>query len=122
MVITLEGELGSGKTTLARALCTGLGVFVLGAVTSPTFSVIQHYDAPKGPVMHVDLYRLKSVAELDDLGWDEMVASAAVLLVEWPARAMHTLPRDAIGIVLSHDGENPERRLLKVNANGAVRA
>lgn len=114
VVITLEGDLGAGKTTLARALCAGIGVGDLGAVTSPTFSLVQQYPAPGGPVVHVDLYRLRSDAELEALGWDELVATAAVLLVEWPERAAHTLPADAIGITLSHDPDDATRRLLRV--------
>lgn len=113
-VITLEGDLGAGKTTLARALCEGIGVEQLEAVTSPTFSLVQQYAAPHGPVVHVDLYRLKSDAELEALGWDELVASAAVLLVEWPEPAAHTLPADTIAITLAHDLDAPDRRLLRV--------
>jgi len=69
-VITLEGDLGTGKTTLARALCAGLGVLALDAVTSPTFSLVQQYAAPRGPIVHVDLYRLKGPSDLEALGWD----------------------------------------------------
>lgn len=113
-VITLAGDLGAGKTTLARALCAGLGVLALDEVTSPTFSLVQQYAAPRGPIVHVDLYRLRSDAELEALGWDELVDTAPVLLIEWPERAMHTLPTDTIGITLSHDPENLNRRLLRV--------
>lgn len=116
VVLTFEGDLGAGKTTLARALCAGLGVTALDAVTSPTFSLVQYYDAPRGPVVHVDLYRLRSRAELDALGWDEIVDTAPVLLIEWPERALETLPSDTIAITLSHDPENSARRLLKVQA------
>jgi tRNA threonylcarbamoyl adenosine modification protein YjeE len=112
--IALEGDLGAGKTTLVRALCAGLGVVSLDDVTSPTFSLVQHYEAPRGPVVHVDLYRLRHRAELDALGWEEIVDQAPVLLVEWPDRAANTLPRDTITVTLAHDPDNPERRLLKV--------
>jgi len=118
-VITLEGDLGAGKTTLARALCAGLGVGDLSVVTSPTFSLVQQYEAPRGPVVHVDLYRLRSTAELDALGWDEIVETSPVLLVEWPDRARHTLPRDTIGIVLERHPTDDERRLLRVLMPGA---
>lgn len=113
-VVTLAGDLGAGKTTLARALCAGLGVQNLDAVTSPTFSLVQQYDSPPGTVVHVDLYRLRSDAELDALGWDELVAAASVLLVEWPERAMLRLPSMIIGITLAHDPSDPQRRLLRV--------
>ena len=115
-VITLAGDLGAGKTTLARALCAGLGVTNLAEVTSPTFSLIQQYAAPRGPITHVDLYRLRSDAELDALGWDELVATAPVLLIEWPERATATLPRDTIAISLTHDPLDAERRSLRIHA------
>lgn len=115
-VITLAGDLGAGKTTLARALCAGLGVTNLEEVTSPTFSLIQQYSAPRGPITHVDLYRLRSDAELDALGWDELVATAPVLLIEWPERATATLPRDTIAISLTHDPLDAERRSLRIQA------
>lgn len=113
-VITLEGDLGAGKTTLARAICAGLGVADVHSVTSPTFSLVQQYEAPAGPIVHVDLYRLRSEAELDALGWDELVTTAPVLLVEWPERAAHTLPPGRIGICLSHDADVPDRRVLRI--------
>lgn len=116
VVITLSGDLGAGKTTLARALCAGLGVTNLDEVTSPTFSLVQQYDAPRGPITHVDLYRLRSDAELDALGWDELVATAPVLLIEWPERAAATLPRDTIAISLTHDPADSERRNLRIHA------
>jgi len=121
-VITLEGDLGTGKTTLARALCAGLGVLALDAVTSPTFSLVQQYAAPRGPIVHVDLYRLKGPSDLEALGWDELVDQSPVLLVEWPDRAAKMLPSDTIGISLAHDPDHPGRRLLKVHApRGGVR-
>jgi len=113
-VITLEGDLGAGKTTLARALCAGIGVRDLTAVTSPTFALIQQYEAPRGPVVHADLYRLRTDAELEALGWDEIVHHAPVLLVEWPERALPSLPSSRIGIVLEHDPVNADRRTLRV--------
>ena len=115
-VITLEGDLGVGKTTLVRAICVGIGVESIEAVTSPTFSIIQQYVAPSGPVVHADLYRLRSDAELEMLGWEELVSGAPVLLVEWPDRAVNTLPRDTIHVVLGHDPENTDRRLLRIHA------
>ncbi|WP_373068874.1 tRNA (adenosine(37)-N6)-threonylcarbamoyltransferase complex ATPase subunit type 1 TsaE [Gemmatimonas sp.] len=116
VVIAFEGDLGAGKTTLVRAICVGIGVAAIEAVTSPTFSIIQQYNAPGGPVVHADLYRLRSDTELEMLGWDELVEHAPVLLVEWPDRAVNTLPRDTIHVVLGHDHENADRRLLRIHA------
>jgi tRNA threonylcarbamoyl adenosine modification protein YjeE len=87
----------------------------MAMVTSPTFALIQQYEAESGSVTHVDLYRLRSAAEIDTLGWDELVDTASVLLVEWPDRAGGALPPDAIAIELRHDPEHPDRRLLRVS-------
>lgn len=113
-VVTFSGELGAGKTTLVRAVCEGLGVTDPNLVTSPTFALIQQYPAPSGTVVHADLYRLKSDAELDGLGWDEIVANASVLLIEWPERAAETLPAKAIHVELNHDPDHEDRRRLSV--------
>jgi tRNA threonylcarbamoyl adenosine modification protein YjeE len=114
VVVTLSGDLGAGKTTLVRALCAGFGVTALEQVTSPTFGLVQEYAAPKGPVVHVDLYRLRHPRDLDALGWDEIVATAPVLLVEWPELALETLPAGTIDLHLAHDDAYPERRRLQV--------
>lgn len=114
-VVTLKGELGAGKTTLVRAICTGAGVTDVASVTSPTFALVHQYDAAGGPVVHADLYRLRSASELDALGWDEIVTTAPLLLIEWPERAAASLPTDTIEITLSHDNANPDRRLLRVS-------
>ncbi|MEP6831972.1 MAG: tRNA (adenosine(37)-N6)-threonylcarbamoyltransferase complex ATPase subunit type 1 TsaE [Gemmatimonas sp.] len=101
-VITLAGDLGTGKTTLARALCKGFGVLDVHAVTSPTFAILQEYPAPGFSVGHADLYRLKNDAELDALGWDEIVDSARVLIVEWPERATRPWPKGTVHISLAY--------------------
>ena len=82
-VIALSGELGAGKTTLARAILSGLGLAT--EAPSPSFAIVQPYAPPETnlPVLHVDLYRIKSPAELDELGLDEARGDHA-LLIEWP--------------------------------------
>lgn len=82
-VIALSGPLGSGKTTLVRGFLAGLGHD--GEVPSPSFAIVQPYETLDPPAWHVDLYRLESSAELEELGLD--AAGDAVLLVEWPERA-----------------------------------
>jgi tRNA threonylcarbamoyladenosine biosynthesis protein TsaE len=85
-VIGLSGELGAGKTTLVQAICRGLGARVLA--TSPTYALVHHYDASGGrAVYHVDCYRLRTPADAQDLGFDDMVREGAILLIEWPERA-----------------------------------
>ena len=81
--ITLSGGLGAGKTTLARGFLEGLGHD--GEVPSPSFALVQPYEMLDPPVWHVDLYRLESADEVEELGLD--AAEEGVLLVEWPERA-----------------------------------
>src|SRR5881409_3222880 len=85
-VIGLSGELGTGKTTLVQAICRGLGA--RGLATSPTYALVHEYRTPDGRVVyHVDCYRLRSPAEAQDLGFDDMVRDGAIVLIEWPERA-----------------------------------
>lgn len=110
LVITLDGDLGAGKTTLARAICTGFGV--QDDVTSPTFAIVHVYEAPKSPVYHIDLYRLDGPRDLQNIGWDDLVQSDALLLIEWPGRAGELLPIDHLPIQLRHVEADPDRRVL----------
>lgn len=110
LVITLDGDLGAGKTTLARAICAGFGV--RDEVTSPTFAIVHSYDAPKSPVYHVDLYRLDGPRDLQNIGWDDLVQSDALLIVEWPDRAGDLLPSSRVPIQLRHLEGSPDRRVL----------
>jgi tRNA threonylcarbamoyladenosine biosynthesis protein TsaE len=105
-VIELRGELGAGKTALAKCIISNLA----GAdveVTSPTFNIVQLYDTPFFTVWHFDLYRLKSPHELVEIGLDEAL-DGGVSLIEWPEVASHLLPKDRVVINLSC-GKNDER-------------
>ena len=105
--VALWGDLGTGKTTLARAILTALGV--TGEVPSPTFTIVQSYETPNLLVSHYDLYRLKSAREMDELGLDDALDQGAVL-VEWPGRAPEALPPDTLHVRLSLDqGERSAR-------------
>ncbi|HKH94554.1 MAG TPA: tRNA (adenosine(37)-N6)-threonylcarbamoyltransferase complex ATPase subunit type 1 TsaE [Gemmatimonadaceae bacterium] len=110
LVVTLSGELGAGKTTLVQAICEGYGV--TAEVTSPTFALVQEYDAPRSTVYHLDLYRLERPDQLDALAWDEILSARALVLVEWADRATERLPRGRITLSLQHLPDDPERRLL----------
>ena len=110
LVVTLSGDLGSGKTTLVQAICEGYGVSV--SVTSPTFALVHEYSAPSSTVYHLDLYRLRSPVELEQLGWDEIVRATALVLVEWPERAGELLPPAHVPLALEHAPGHPDRRLL----------
>lgn len=113
-VITLRGDLGTGKTTLARALCRGLGVLDANGVTSPTFAIIQEYPSARGSITHADLYRLKGDAELDALGWDEIVESADALIVEWPERCTRPWPAGTVHIQLAYGATGFDTRAATV--------
>ena len=97
-VVTLSGPLGAGKTSIARGLLAALGLEE--EAPSPTFSIVQPYEPPETrlPVMHVDLYRIEHVEELDELGLDE-ARGDSVLLIEWPERAPGRWP-DALALTL----------------------
>lgn len=83
-VVALTGGLGTGKTTLARAIIDALGH--AGEVPSPTFTIVETYDALDPPLVHADFYRLKSPAEAEEIGLDDYRQGAA-LLAEWPDHA-----------------------------------
>lgn len=102
-VITLQGDLGMGKTSIARGLLAALGL--AGEAPSPSFAIVQPYDPPEVrlPVLHVDLYRIDDPAELDELGLDEAL-SDALLLVEWPERAPGHWPQ-ALALTLTAAAE-----------------
>lgn len=110
LVIALRGDLGAGKTTLVQAICRGYGV--TQPVTSPTFALVHEYASPSTPVYHLDLYRLRSQAELEGLGWDDLVSANALVLIEWPERAGSLLPSGHVPIALEHLPGAEDRRIL----------
>ena len=109
LVVTLTGELGAGKTTLAQAICRGYGV--RDEVTSPTYSIVQEYESDRTPVYHLDLYRLRGPEELANIGWDDVIVADALVLIEWPERAGAYLPPH-VPIRLAHDPAHADHRLL----------
>lgn len=119
MLITVAGDLGAGKTTLVRALCTGYGV--TDEVTSPTFALVHRYEAPRGAVFHLDLYRLNGPDDLVNIGWDDILSEHAIVIVEWPERAGESLPRNHIPIRLEHLPAQPDRRLLYAGGHVGAR-
>lgn len=110
LLITLTGELGTGKTTLVQSICAGYGV--VEEVTSPTYALVHQYSAPKSAVFHIDLYRIESPEQLTNIGWDEIVAARALVLVEWPERAGTRLPENHLPIDLDYLPNDPSRRIL----------
>jgi tRNA threonylcarbamoyl adenosine modification protein YjeE len=96
-VVTLSGDLGSGKTTFARTLIRYLAGDAELEVPSPTFTLMQAYDLPRFPLVHVDLYRVAEASEFPELGFEEL-PEGAVVLVEWPERAHGMLPENRFDI------------------------
>ena len=98
-VLTFEGEIGAGKTTLIKEICRQLGV--IDEVSSPTFALVHEYQAGAGvPVYHADLYRLRSIEEALDIGISSYLDSGQWCLVEWPALIEPLLPADCCRIKL----------------------
>lgn len=89
-IVYLQGELGAGKTTLARGILRGLGY--QDKVRSPTYSLVEPYRVEQGVVYHLDLYRLTDPEEIEWLGLRDMLSGASLLLVEWPQRGAGELP------------------------------
>jgi tRNA threonylcarbamoyl adenosine modification protein YjeE len=105
--IALKGDLGAGKTTLARAILRACGVD--GEVPSPSFTLVQEYETARLMIVHCDLYRIVDCRELDELGLEEGLQDGA-LLIEWPERAPSRLPGDELWIEMEIAGES-ERRM-----------
>jgi len=101
LLLGLSGELGSGKTTLARALLRALGV--TGTIRSPTFTLVEPYETRAGVVHHLDLYRLKpGGAELETLGYRDIRAQPGLVIVEWPERGGAALGAPDLVLTLEH--------------------
>jgi tRNA threonylcarbamoyladenosine biosynthesis protein TsaE len=108
-VVWLEGELGAGKTTLVRALAAARGAAL--AATSPTFNLVHRYDGPRGPVFHVDCYRLRTPDEAAELHWEDMETTGDLLLVEWPERGGSWVAPPMVRIRLDHVADIDRRRV-----------
>ena len=109
--VILEGELGAGKSELARGIARGLGV--TETVTSPSFTILNVYESGRCPLYHFDWYRLESEEELYDLGMDEYLGGDGIAVVEWAERCPDAVPEDCIRIRLEATGE--ETRRITVN-------
>lgn len=116
--LALSGDLGAGKSVLARAIARGAGV--TAAMPSPTFNLLFRYETGNVAVVHIDLYRLERPDQVWDLGWRELGAGLEIVIVEWPERAASLLPPDRWEIHLEHAGETLRR--VRWSALGATAA
>lgn len=122
LVIGIEGELGAGKTTLVGGILAALGV--TGAIRSPTYTLIEPYEAAGLQLYHIDLYRLNSAREVEALGIRDLLDARAVLLIEWPSRGAGALPTEDLSVAIEYQGPNAaggaQRRLLMAQAHSSA--
>ena len=115
LIIALFGDLGSGKTAFVQGLAKGLEVPDKYYITSPTFTLINEYPG-RLPLMHVDLYRLDSIADLEDIGLEERLYDKAVIAIEWADKLSDSLP--ARHLVVTMDIIDDNSRTLSLDATG----
>jgi tRNA threonylcarbamoyladenosine biosynthesis protein TsaE len=116
-VVHLRGELGAGKTTCVRSLLRALGV--TGLVRSPTYALVETYSLDALTCVHVDLYRLQTLTEVDELGLRDLVGPGHLLLVEWPERGGAAVPPADLDLALQYAGEGRQARLRAATAVGS---
>lgn len=112
LIITLQGELGAGKTTLVSGLLAAFGH--LGSVRSPTYTLIEPYDLAGRQLYHLDLYRLTEPLQLEELGIRDMLQPGAIVLVEWPERAGQLLGKPDLQVQLAYPASGSEGRQLQL--------
>jgi tRNA threonylcarbamoyl adenosine modification protein YjeE len=116
VVFALRGELGAGKSVLARAVARGAGV--TAAMPSPTFNLLFRYETARGvTVSHLDLYRLETADEVWELGWRELGDGNEIVLLEWPERAEELLPQRRWDITLTSGTSDDTRTVTALPVN-----
>lgn len=110
-VYAFYGKMGAGKTTFIKAVCEALGV--TDVVNSPTFAIVNEYDCEQFPIYHFDFYRIKSVEEVYDLGYEDYFYGNGICLIEWPELVESLLPEDAIHVNITVNDD--DSRLLTIS-------
>ena len=116
MVVTLQGELGTGKTTFVRGLLRARGI--RGAVKSPTYTLVEHYSISSLYFYHFDFYRFTNPNEWDSAGMSDYFRDDAVCLVEWPERVGDRLPKPDLALSLSYEDEGRDVVAVAHTADG----
>lgn len=114
-IITLDGDLGAGKTAFARGLLRGLGY--TGSVTSPTFAIANEYETAFAPVAHFDMYRILSAEALWELGFDDYLDGARIVLIEWSQNIVNALPPQYKTVCIAYGGA-PDSRVITIGEVG----
>lgn len=109
-VIALIGDLGTGKTTLTKAIAEGLGV--KDVITSPTFNIVKQYESGRLPLYHFDVYRIGDIDEMYELGYEEYFYGNGVCVIEWADIIEELIPQDAVTIEIEY-GEKEGERIYK---------
>jgi len=95
-VFAFYGKMGAGKTTFVKAICEALGVE--DVITSPTFAIVNEYEAKQRSIYHFDFYRIKKLEEVYDMGYEDYFYSGALCFIEWPELIEYLLPDDAVRV------------------------
>jgi tRNA threonylcarbamoyladenosine biosynthesis protein TsaE len=115
-VVALVGDLGAGKTRFAKGICRGLGV--TEHVASPTFTIVNEYAGRDLSVFHFDFYRLRSAAELHEIGFEEYLDRGGICIIEWADRVPEVLPATRIDVHLDYGEDENDRTILLETING----
>jgi tRNA threonylcarbamoyladenosine biosynthesis protein TsaE len=118
LTVYLQGELGAGKTTLARGLLRELGV--TGIVRSPSYTLLESYECAGLRILHLDLYRLDGAQDLGVLGWRDEWRAGALFLIEWPERGAGALPPADLQLTLSIAGQGRQARIEAATPAGGA--
>ena len=105
-VFAFYGKMGAGKTTFVKAICEELGVN--DVITSPTFAIVNEYEAHDASIYHFDFYRIKKIEEVYDMGYEDYFYSGGLCFIEWPELIEDLLPEDAVKVTISVN-DNDER-------------
>jgi tRNA threonylcarbamoyladenosine biosynthesis protein TsaE len=118
-IVAFYGDLGTGKTRVIKGICEGLGV--QENITSPTFTIVNEYRDGKFPVFHFDFYRINSISEMQEIGFDEYLSDDGVCLIEWADRIAGLLPLDRFDIHLRLGNSEHDREIIIEELRGNTR-